>query len=97
MRCPKCHQGELYPGFTALTYNREGSMIQVRVEGIPAEICSACGEAYLSEEVAQQIFDLVDPLLEVGKTLRETILPPPQINIYFPPLAQAHFKQVIAA
>ena len=66
MKCLKCYEGELQVGVTSLTYSREGSVIQVQVDGVPAEICSVCGEAYLSEAVAQQIFDIVDPLLKIG-------------------------------
>ena len=97
MKCLKCHQGKLEVGVTSLTYSRDGSAIQVRVDGIPAEICPVCEEVYLGEAVAQQIFDLVDPLLEVGKTLRKTILPPPAVDIHFPPLAPAHLKRAVAA
>ncbi len=97
MKCLKCHQGELRIDVTTLTYTREGSVIQVRVDGIPAEICPVCGEVYLSEAVAQYIFDLVHPLLEAGKTWRETILPPPAVAIHFPPLASANLKQVVVA
>jgi YgiT-type zinc finger domain-containing protein len=96
MKCTKCYKGDLTVDVTSLTYTREGSAIQVQVKGIPAEICPICGEVYLSEAVAQQIFDLVDPLLEVGKKLYETILPPPTVEIQFPPLTPAHLKRVFA-
>ncbi len=97
MKCLKCHQGDLEIDVTSLTYSREGAAIHARVGGIPAEICSVCGELYLGEAVVQQIFDLVDPLLEAGKTLRGTILPPPTVDIHFPPLAPAHLKRAVAA
>lgn len=98
MKCLKCHKGELQVGVTPLTYSREGSVIQVRVAGVPAEICPVCGEAYLSEAVAQQIFDIVNPLLKVGQRMQEaTILPAPTVDIRFPPLAPAHLKRAVAA
>ena len=85
-------------GVTSLTYSREGSAIQVQVDGVPAEICPVCGEAYLSDAVAQQIFDIVDPLLKVGQSMQEDmILPVPTVDIHFPPLAPAHLKRAVAA
>jgi YgiT-type zinc finger domain-containing protein len=98
MKCLKCHKGELQVGVTSLTYSREGSVIQVKVDGVPAEICPVCGEAYLGETVAQQIFDIVDPLLQAGQRMgEETILPAPTVDIHFPPLAPAHLQRAVAA
>lgn len=98
MKCIRCFEGKPQIGVTTLTYEREGSAIQVNVEGIPAEICPVCGEVYLSEEVAQHIHDLVSPLLNLGKQMtKTTILPPPKIVIQFPPLEPAQLKLAIAA
>lgn len=98
MKCIKCLEGEPQIGVASLTYEREGSAIQVKVEGIPAEICPVCGEVYLSEAVAQQIHDLVSPLLEIGEEMAEhTILPAPTVVIRFPPLEPARLKQAMAA
>jgi len=96
MKCLKCHQGELQAGVTSLTYSREGSAIQVQVDGAPAEVCPVCGEAYLSDAVAQQIFDIVNPLLQVGQKMQEEkVLPIPTIDVRFPPLASAHLKPAV--
>ncbi len=85
-------------GVTSLTYSREGSAIHVQVDGVPAEICPVCGEAYLSETVAQQIFDIVDPLLKVGQKMsEEMVLPAPAVDIHFPPLAPERLKRAVAA
>ncbi len=84
-------------GVTSLTYSREGSAIQVQVDGIPAEICPVCGEAYLSETVAQQIFDLVDPLLQAGQRMsQKMVLPVPTVDIRYPPLAPARLRRAVA-
>lgn len=97
MKCLKCFAGELQVGTTSLTYNREGSPIQVTVDGIPAEICPVCGEVYLSEAIAQQIFNMVNPILEAGRDMGDTaILPAPTVDIHFPPLAPAQLKQAVA-
>ena len=98
MKCLKCFEGNPQIGVTSLTYEREESAIQVVVEGIPAEICPVCDEVYISEAVAQQIHDLVSPLLEIGEEMsEETILPPPTVVIQFPPLEPARLKLAIAA
>jgi len=97
MKCLKCHQGELQAGVTSLTYNREGSAIQVQVDDAPAEVCPVCGEAYLSDAVAQQIFDIVNPLLKVGQKMQEEkVLPVPTVDVRFPPLAPARLKPAVA-
>jgi len=71
---------------------------ELQVDGVPAEICPVCGEAYLSDAVAQQIFDIVNPLLKVGQSIQEdTVLPAPSVDIRFPPLAPAHLKRAVAA
>lgn len=91
--CLKCRKGELQAGVTSLTYSREGSVIQVQVDGVPAEICPVCGEAYLSDAVAQQLFDLVDPLLKAGQRMREKmVLPAPTVDIRFPTRASASLE-----
>ncbi|MEA3340338.1 MAG: type II toxin-antitoxin system MqsA family antitoxin [Chloroflexota bacterium] len=98
MKCSKCHKGELQVGVTSLTYDREESVIRVQVDGVPAEVCPVCGEAYLSETVAQGVFDIVNPLLEAGRRMwTETILPAPTVDVHFPPLAPAHLERAAMA
>ena len=98
MKCLKCHKGDLQIGVTNLTYSRKGSAIQVQVDGIPAEICPVCGEAYLSDAIAQQIFEIVDPLLTMGQRMKkERILPAPTVDIRFPPLAPTRLKDAVTA
>lgn len=98
MKCAKCRQGELELGVTSLTYHREGSIFEVQVDGVPAKICSVCGETYLSEAVGQELFDIVHPLLEAGQKMQpKKILPAPLLDIRFPPLASAQRKLAYAA
>lgn len=98
MNCLKCFEGNPQIGVASLTYQHDGSAMQIIVEGIPSEICPVCGEVYLSEAVAQQIHDLVSPLLAIGAEMsKATILPPPTIVIQFPPLEPAQLKLAVAA
>lgn len=85
MRCVECQVGETVEGTTSLTYTRSGSKLQVLASGVPADVCLHCGEAYLSEEVAQEIFEIVDGILELGKTLKDGALLTPQVEIHFQP------------
>jgi YgiT-type zinc finger domain-containing protein len=85
MRCVECGVDETVAGTTSIIYTREGSKLQVLVSGIPADVCPNCDEAYLSEDIAQEIFELVDGILELGKNIKEGTLPLPQIEINFQP------------
>ena len=97
MKCVNCYKGELQPGVTSLTHSRKQSLIQVQVDGIPAKICPVCAEAYLSDTVAQQIFDLVNPILEFGQRMqKEKVLPEPTVDIHFPPLRPAQLQRLAA-
>jgi YgiT-type zinc finger domain-containing protein len=97
MICTKCSDGVPEIGITSLTYSRKGSAIQVRVEGIPAEICPVCGEVYLSQAVAQQIHDLISPLFNLDKEMSdEAVLPIPMVVIQFPPLEPEQIQRAIA-
>jgi YgiT-type zinc finger domain-containing protein len=83
MKCVECRIGETTQGTTSLTYTRPCSELQVTVTGVPADVCSHCGEAYLSEDTAQEVFEIVDGILELGKMLKKGTLPIPQIEIHF--------------
>ena len=83
MQCVECRVGETIEGTTSLTYTRPGSKLHVLVSGVPADVCPNCGGAYLSEEIAQEIFEIVDGILELGKTIKKGALPAPQIEIHF--------------
>ena len=49
MKCTLCKYGETAPGTTTVNLNRRESPIIIR--GVPAEICTNCGEYYLSEKI----------------------------------------------
>lgn len=98
MRCVKCRIGEPKKDFASLTYTRENSVIQIKVEGIPAEICPICKEIYLSEAVAQPIYDIVTPLLNIGEEMaKQVVLPPPSVLIQFPHFAPAQIERAMVA
>lgn len=68
MLCSICHQGETAPGTVTVALHRgEASVI---IKGVPAEVCSNCGEYYLSEKVSEQVMKLAETAIadhaEVG-------------------------------
>lgn len=54
MICPRCRQSELKPATTTVTLERGRTVVVIR--DVPAEVCGSCGEAVLSEAVAEQAF-----------------------------------------
>ncbi len=49
--------GELQEGITNLELRIDGELIVC--EGLPAQICRQCGEAYFSAQVAHQIDEII--------------------------------------
>ncbi len=81
MKCVICKRGETKPGTTVLTFVREAvveaaslavSGLRVRpgitlvLKNVPAEVCSNCGEAYVSEDVSRQALAIADEAAKVG-------------------------------
>ena len=64
MRCVVCKTGEVKPGTTTLTAER-GEMTLV-LKGVPARVCSSCGEAYFDEATTKRIEALVEQLEKSG-------------------------------
>ena len=53
MNCVICRQGVTAPGHATVTLQRGDSTVIVKE--VPAEICSSCGEYYLSEPVSRKV------------------------------------------
>ena len=53
MECSICRNGAVSSGLTTVTLDRDGATVIVR--GVPAEICDACGEYYLTPEVSEEL------------------------------------------
>lgn len=56
MNCIVCHQGGTEAGTTTVTFHRGNQTLVVN--GVPAEVCENCGEAYIAEDVAEQILQI---------------------------------------
>ena len=64
MRCVICKSGDILAGTTTLTVER-GDMTLV-LKGVPARVCSQCGEAYFDEATTQHIEDIVEKAQHTG-------------------------------
>lgn len=89
--CPEC-QGDMEPRAIGLTLERRGSRLRVEVAGVPANVCLRCAFQLIPAPVAKYIDTLVDSLFESDRKQRRRVLPPPQVHIQFPPLADGAVK-----
>ena len=79
MNCGTCGS-EMVEGGTAVEIYRMNGMV-VTVTGIPAvRVCSRCNNAIIEWDTAQQVEDLVQPLLRWAET---HTLPNPQVTVSF--------------
>ena len=53
MKCLVCKVGETEPGTATVTLERDG--LTMVVKGVPAMVCSNCGEEYVDEEIADRL------------------------------------------
>jgi len=64
MRCEVCDNGERIPARRARLAERDGRTALVL--GVPVEICPACGQVWLTMDVAKRLDALFDRLLASG-------------------------------
>lgn len=64
MTCTLCKSGETSEGYITVTLTRNNSVIIIR--DVPAEVCNNCGEYYLSDSIAEKIYDLADQAVKKG-------------------------------
>lgn len=64
MKCVICKQGETEPGTTTVTLERDGMTLVIK--GVPARVCTNCGEEYVDESVTEQLLATVDQAARAG-------------------------------
>lgn len=64
MKCVICKHGETQPGKTTVTLEREGMTLVFK--GVPADVCTNCGEAYVGEEVSSQLLTVAEEAARSG-------------------------------
>ena len=63
MKCLICKQAETQPGITTITLEREG--VTLVIKDVPAQICPNCGEAYVAEDVTDELLHTAEQMAEV--------------------------------
>lgn len=64
MKCVICKQGETQPGKVTVTLERDEMTLVIK--GVPAEVCSNCGEQYIDEEVSAQLLKIAEEVALSG-------------------------------
>lgn len=68
--CPQCGTKTVY-GSTTLNLGRDG--ITITVEGVPAEVCPKCGEAYIEAQVFELVGGIAGTLIEKLAAARQEL------------------------
>ena len=64
MKCVICKQGETNPGKTTVTLERNGMTLVFK--GVPASVCSNCGEEYVDEKITSQLLKTAEEAAKAG-------------------------------
>jgi len=64
MICLICRNAELIKGFASVELERDE--IKLKIERVPALVCSACGEAYLEEDVTLRLLAEAEDMSDMG-------------------------------
>ena len=63
-QCPMCSAGTLREGTTTLTMERGEATIVFK--DVPAEVCDVCGEAFIDEDVSEDVYEQAEAAIEAG-------------------------------
>jgi YgiT-type zinc finger domain-containing protein len=58
VRCLICRAGDVRPGKTTFTIEREG--LTLVLKGVPTRVCGQCGEGYFDEQTNWRIETIAD-------------------------------------
>jgi YgiT-type zinc finger domain-containing protein len=64
MICLICRKAQLLEGLVSIHFERDEFKAVINL--IPAQVCPACGEAYLDEQVTTQVLDQTEALSHQG-------------------------------
>ena len=65
MKCPICKFGEMQAGVTQVVLTRGNATVIFR--NVPALVCDDCGEYYLDDEIAQDIYSRAEQCFSSGQ------------------------------
>ena len=63
-QCPMCPAGTLREGTTTLTMERGEATIVFK--SVPADVCDACGEAFVDGDVSEEVYQQAEEAVEAG-------------------------------
>ena len=64
MICLVCRKAQLLDGLVSINFERDEFKAVINL--VPAQVCPACGEAYLAEEVTEEILSQAEKLSHEG-------------------------------
>ena len=64
MQCVICKHGEVTPGTATVTLERDKTTLVIK--GVPARVCTNCGEEYVDEETARQLLETAEAAARTG-------------------------------
>ncbi|MEQ9297582.1 MAG: type II toxin-antitoxin system MqsA family antitoxin [Cyclobacteriaceae bacterium] len=64
MRCVICKSGELKPGHTTVTLERNGSVVVIK--DVPAKVCDNCGHYYLNDTMTTKVYHIAEETIASG-------------------------------
>ncbi len=64
MKCVVCKHGDAPSGTTTVTLTRNGTTLVV--QGVPARVCSNCGEEYVDEPTTARLLEVAEQAARSG-------------------------------
>lgn len=64
MKCVICRKGTTRAGIATITLERDETILVFRK--VPAEVCEACGEEYVSEQITASLLETANEAAESG-------------------------------
>jgi YgiT-type zinc finger domain-containing protein len=64
MKCVICKKGETKPGKATVTLERNGTTLVVK--GVPANVCTNCGEEYVDEGITDRLLKTAEEAARSG-------------------------------
>ena len=64
MKCVICKKGEAKPGKATVTLERDGTTLVIK--GVPANVCTNCGEEYVHEGITARLLKTAEEAARSG-------------------------------
>ena len=64
MKCVVCKHGEVTMGTATVTLERGKTTLVIK--GVPARVCTNCGEEYVDEETTRQLLETAETAARTG-------------------------------